>query len=54
MRKAAGMLLLMCGFATFAFAVATLSAPEIDPGSAANALTILVGAFLLRRRPRGI
>ena len=50
MRNAAGMLLLVFGVAGVASASVGLVAPEVDPGSAVSALTILAGALLVRRR----
>jgi MYXO-CTERM domain-containing protein len=50
MKMLAGMALLMMAMAVPALAL--LPAPEIDPGSAGTALTILIGLSLVRRRRR--
>jgi len=44
--KCLGMVLLMLGASSFAFAVA---APEIDPGSAGSAFAMVAGALLIVR-----
>ena len=52
MRKLTGMLLLVLGTASFALAGVgpICAAPEVDPGSAASALTILAGVLMVRKR----
>lgn len=52
-RKACGLAILLSGLGSLAWAAAPGSAPEIDPGSIAGALTLLSGGVLLltdRRR----
>ena len=49
MHKAVGMFLLIVGFSSFALAIQPSPAPEINPGSAANALAILLGAGMMVR-----
>jgi hypothetical protein len=44
--KLAGMVLLMIGVSSFAFATAV---PEINPGSAGSAVALLSGALLVLR-----
>jgi hypothetical protein len=53
MRILTGVILLAVAVALPALAVATVG-PEIDPGSAASALTILIGLSLVRRRRRRV
>jgi hypothetical protein len=45
-------LLLLMGLVTTAFAAPTGPAPEIDPGSAANAIAVLFGAATILRGRR--
>jgi hypothetical protein len=46
-RQACGLFLILAGSAGTAFGVVPASSPEIDPGSAASALTLLVGGMLM-------
>lgn len=50
MRKLMGVMLFMLGLAGFALARPPHAAPEIDPGSAVSALTVLIGVLLVRKR----
>ena len=53
MRTLTGMSLVLFGFAGLALATTgPATVPEVDPGSAASALTVLIGVLLLRRRHR--
>jgi hypothetical protein len=50
--KSIGMVLILAGFSSLAFAVVTPSAPEIGPASGVAALTLVSGAILVIRGRR--
>jgi len=50
--KLTGMMLLLAGAATCAFAGVSVAAPEISPASGASALALLSGALLIIRGRR--
>ena len=50
--KTVGMLLLLVGISSFAFAGGVVAAPEINPASGTAALTLLSGAILVIRSRR--
>ena len=49
MLKVAGMLLILVGVSSFAFADIVVAAPEISAGTASSALALVSGAILVIR-----